>query len=87
MKFKKGSICLDDLFAASKAGHPAITTAKNGKKYANFVMFENETPDEYGNIGSIQLNKKEKEEKAVYIGNLRGEKKQESQASNDESPF
>ena len=44
-KFDLGSICIDDLFAASKAGHSSITTAKNGKKYADICIWHNEEPD------------------------------------------
>lgn len=88
-KFKLGSICLDDLFAASKAGHSSITEAKNGKKYASIVIWENEEADKYGNNGSIQLNstKENKESEAkIYIGNLRGQapKAQGSNNSNDD---
>jgi hypothetical protein len=88
--FIKGSICLDDLFAASKAGHHAITTANNGKKYAAIIMFQNEEIDKKGNCGSIQLNKKTKDEKAVFIGNLRAQKPKEEtsqNSQNDDIPF
>lgn len=65
-KFKLGSICLDELFAVSKAGHSSVTTAKNGKKYASIIIWENEEVDKYGNNGSIQLNstKENKESEA-----------------------
>ena len=78
MGYKRGSICLDDLFNASKAGHSSITTAKNGKKYASFVIWENETPDQYGRIGSIQLSQpKDSTEQKVYIGNIDAPKAQQ----------
>ena len=67
----KASICLDDLFTASKSGHSAITTAKNGKKYANVVIWINDKEDQYGKIGSIQLSQpKDSTDKKVYIGSL-----------------
>lgn len=62
------SICIDELFAASKAGHPAIKKADNGKKYATVDIWENDTPDKYGNDFSVQLYDKEAK-KATYIGN------------------
>lgn len=62
------SICIDELFAASKAKHPAITTANNGKKYATVDIWENDTPDKFGNDFSVQLYDKEAK-KATYIGN------------------
>jgi len=62
------SICLDDLFAASKANHPAIKAAKNGKKYANITIWENEQPDNYGNHFSVQLYNAETQV-PTYIGN------------------
>ena len=69
--YLRGSICIDDLFAASKAGHVAITTAKNGKKYANIVIWQNDVPDQYGKMGSIQLSQpKDSQDKKVYIGNI-----------------
>ena len=62
------SICIDELFAASKAGHTAIITGKNGKKYATVDIWENDTPDKFGNDFSVQLYDKEAK-KATYIGN------------------
>lgn len=94
-KFKLGSICLNELFAASKAGHSSVTEAKNGRKYASIIIWENEETDKYGNSGSIQLNptKENKESEAkIYIGNLRGQApKAQGQGSNnsndDDIPF
>jgi hypothetical protein len=71
MGYHKGSICLDDLFAASKAGHTSVTTAKNGKKYAQIIIWTNDTPDQYGKMGSVQLSQpKDATDKKVYIGSL-----------------
>ena len=75
----KASICLDDLFTASKSGHSSITTAKNGKKYATVMIWVNNEPDQYGRIGSIQLSQpKDSQEPKVYIGNLSAPKQQEA---------
>lgn len=70
MKVLKGSICVDDIFAASKEGHVAFNKSKNGKTYANIVIFENDKPNQYGNTGAIALSGN-KEDKTTYIGNLR----------------
>jgi hypothetical protein len=79
MGYKKGSLCLDDLFTASKSGHPSITTAKNGKKYASFIIWENETPDQYGRMGSVQLSQpKDSTASKVYIGNIDAPKAQDA---------
>ena len=93
-KFDLGSICLDDLFAASKAGHSSIATAKNGKKYANICIWHNPEPDKFGNDGSIQLNstkEKRESESKIYIGNIKnpgtGNQTQASQSGNDDIPF
>jgi hypothetical protein len=59
----KLSICLSDL------PKEKITTAKNGKKYINLVMWENREVDKFGNTHSIQVNKASKEETTVYVGN------------------
>jgi len=73
--FYTGSICLDDLFAASKESHASITVAKSGKKYANIVIWVNEQPDQYGKMGSVQLSQpKDSQEKKVYVGNLNAPK-------------
>ena len=90
-KFKLGSICLDELFAASKAGHSSITKAKNGKTYASIIQWENETTDQFGNDVSIQLNgtkENKKTEPTIYIGNLRASVNRPKQSnSNDDIPF
>jgi hypothetical protein len=71
MGYHKGSICLDDLSAAWKSGHSSLKTANNGKKYAQIIIWVNETPDKYGKIGSIQLSQpKDSTETKVYIGSL-----------------
>jgi hypothetical protein len=71
MGYHRGSICIDDLFAASKAGHTSVTTAKNGKKYAQIIIWTNDTPDQYGKVGSVQLSQpKDSTDKKVYIGSL-----------------
>ena len=69
-----GSICITDLMAAAKAAHSSCTRAKNGKAYADIVLWVNETPDQYGNTVSIQLNSKKEAretEGKVYIGNAK----------------
>jgi hypothetical protein len=67
--FYTGSICLSDI------PKEKITEAKNGKKYLNLTLWVNDTADQYGNIGSIQVsqNKEERElgEKKQYIGNFK----------------
>ena len=69
--FGKVSICLDDLFAASKAKHPSVTEGKNGKKYASVVIWHNE-PNEWNNDISLQLSApKDVDAPKVYIGNGR----------------
>lgn len=99
MGYLKASICLDDLFAASKAGHSAFNKGKNGKTYVNAIIWTNEQPDQFGNIGSIQLMQpKESTDKKVYVGSIKGNKPQDEQPTpqqaikpeigfNDELPF
>jgi hypothetical protein len=73
-KMITGSICLTDLFAKAKEGHSAFSKAKNGKLYCNILVWENDTPDQYGNDFSIQLNPKKdasEAEKKQYIGNMK----------------
>lgn len=101
MGYLKGSICLEDLFAASKAGHEAFNKGKNGKTYANIILWTNEEADQFGNTGSIQLMQpKESTAKKVYVGNIKGNKLDNQSAApqqaqtvkpeiqlNDELPF
>ena len=66
------SICLTDLGDKARANHSAITTGKNGKKYANITIWINDTKDQFGNDVSIQLNSKQDQREAegkVYVGN------------------
>jgi len=69
-----GSICITDLMDAVKNGHSAFSKAQNGKVYANILVWQNEEPDKYGNVMSLQLSStkdmREKEEK-IYIGNAK----------------
>ena len=66
------SICLTDLGDKARANHSAITTGKNGKKYANITIWVNDTKDQFDNDVSIQLNSKQDQRDAegkVYVGN------------------
>jgi hypothetical protein len=67
--FYTGSICLSDI------PKDKITEAKNGKKYLNLTLWVNDTADQYGNIGSIQVSQtkeqREAQEKKQYIGNFK----------------
>lgn len=75
MKPKKGSMSLDKLIEANEAGHSAFYTGKDGKRYFNFAMWENQEADQYGNIASFQLNSaKDANDTKVYFGNVKGEK-------------
>ena len=69
-----GSLCLTDISEKAKQNHSAITLGKNGKKYLNINIWINDTPDQYGNTVSIQLNStkdKRESEGKVYIGNAK----------------
>jgi hypothetical protein len=71
------SICLDQLYAASKAGHPSVTKHNNGKTYINLTLWFNDKEDQYGNDISVQLTQpKDYTEKATYVGNGRRYKAQ-----------
>jgi hypothetical protein len=41
------SICLTDLGDKARANHSAITTGKNGKKYANITIWINDEKDKF----------------------------------------
>lgn len=52
----------------SKIPKDKITTSKSGDKWINLVVWENKEPDKYGYTHSVTMNKKDKEEKTVYVG-------------------
>lgn len=66
-----GSICLTDLIDKAKAKHEAFSRSeKNQKVYVKVSVWISDTPDQYGNSASIQVNAKERENR-FYIGNLK----------------
>ena len=79
-----GSICLSDLSAAYKAGHPGISKSeKNGKIYVNLTVWINDQPDQYGNDAGVQISQnKDYAEKPIYIGNLKHAEKPAAPAYN-----
>jgi len=85
--FYTGSICLSDI------PKEKITEAKNGKKYLNLTLWVNDTADQYGNIGSIQVSQtkeqRDAQEKKQYIGNFKAPNAQVAAASIDDQslPF
>lgn len=91
-----GSINFDALLSAIK--NEKVKTYKNEKaRFVNINVWINTEPDQYDNDGAIQLQLKEdfKDEKSVYIGNLREAKpkiteatpKDFEQEAEDDLPF
>lgn len=77
------SICMEDFYAASKAGHPAFKKhEKSGKTFVSIDIWENDSPDQYGNSYSVSLYDKASK-KATYIGN--GKKYDANSSSNSPS--
>ena len=73
-----GSICLSELNARAKEGHPAFSRAANGKIYVNVNLWFNDEADQYGKIAQLQVQKpKDSDEKTIYIGNFGVPKKKE----------
>jgi hypothetical protein len=89
-KLFTGSICLTDLLDKASIQHSAFSKSqKNGKVYANILIWENDKLDNFGNTHSLQLNStKEKKivEGSVYIGNAKPvESKSPQLISNDDA--
>jgi len=78
------SICVEDFYAASKAGHPAFKKHdKSGKTFVSIDIWENDAPDQYGNSYSVALyDKNATDKKNTYIGNG---KKYDNSSSNSSS--
>lgn len=85
-KMLRLSIDLTRIAELSKAGHSSVSTSeKNGKKYLNATVWLNETEDQYGNIGSVQVWDKATNSKE-YVGNLKNATPNNSQpASNTQT--
>lgn len=79
----------------SKIPKDKISEDKNGNKWLNVAVWVNDTPDQYGNIGSVQVQQtfEERDNKApkLYIGNLKPPKKAEfpevTASAADDLPF
>lgn len=74
-KLNVGSICITDILEQAKRQHSAfVKSPKNGKIYCNVKIWVNDSPDEYGNKVSIQLNSSKEArdtEGKIYIGNAK----------------
>ena len=68
-----GSINLTKLIAQAKLGHSAFAKAgKNNDIFVNVTMWENDTPDTYGNTRSVCLNpKQDTNDEKVYFANFK----------------
>jgi hypothetical protein len=69
-----GSVDVTTLIEKLKEKHSGFYKGKNGKVYANITVWENDQPDEYGNILAVKVNaSKEKKdvEKGFYIANCK----------------
>jgi hypothetical protein len=68
-----GSINYDALLKAVKSGKVKTFKTESGVRLININVWLNDTPDNYDNDASIQVQFKDefREEKADYIGNLR----------------
>ena len=65
------SIDLTKIGEMNRNNHGAISVSeKNGKKYLNATVWLNETEDQHGNIGSVQVWDKATNSKE-YVGNLK----------------
>lgn len=65
----QGSIDLDKLKELLKAKHPALYKSQSGKSYLNITVWVNDSPDQFGNRGSLQVYDRHSKEKG-YIGNF-----------------
>ena len=66
------SLNITKAMAAAKTGHSAFSKGKNGDIYCNLNVWLNDTPDQYGNDMSLQLNSKKELREAegkIYVGN------------------
>lgn len=74
-----GSICLSDV------PKEQIVTAKNGKKYLNISINERQEPSQYGHTHYIRTKDK-KDDKVVYIGELKPSQYDNPQPQKQEAP-
>lgn len=82
-KMLNASICVSDISELYKQGHSAFMKAKNGKIYASLTVWINETENEYGAIGSIQINPAlDRNGKRGNVGYLRNPKPKQVEIQN-----
>lgn len=79
-KMLNASICVSDISELYKQGHSGFMKAKNGKVYASLTVWVNETEDQYGQSGSVQLNPTlDGKGKREYVGNIRKPKPKQAE--------
>lgn len=74
-----GSICLSNI------PEEQIVTAKNGKKYLNISINERQETSQYGHTHYIRMKDK-KDDKVVYIGELKPSQYDNPQPQKQETP-
>jgi hypothetical protein len=71
-KPRQGTINVTTLINQLKENHSAFWKSSNGDDFANVTLWENDKPDQFGNIFSVQLNpKKDSQETKTYIANFK----------------
>ncbi len=50
-----------------------LYTNKDGESFVSLNVWINEQPDQFGNLGSVQINTP-KDQKKIYIGNFKDKK-------------
>ena len=73
-KMITGTLSLTKLLEKAKEGNSSFWKSKTGEIKVNILVWENDTPDQYGNDFSVQLNPKKdapEAEKKQYIGNMK----------------
>lgn len=69
-----GSICITDLMEKFNQKHSSFVKGNNGKVYCNISVWQNDSPDKYGNSMSLSLSSKKDlkdQEGKQYIGNCK----------------
>lgn len=81
-----GALNLSKLLKAAKAKNKAFFKTEKGDIMFWVDIWINDTPDQYGNDASVQLQTEKGSNEKIYFGNAKFQKHKEQQMQDDEIP-
>lgn len=81
-----GAFNLSKLLKAAKSQHKSFFKTKNGDIMFWVDIWINDTPDQYGNDASVQLQSEKGSNEKIYFGNAKIQKSKDQPVSGNEIP-